>query len=120
MNPQHAQSLRARLEALAADLGVSWSEVVIAASQHPLNRGPGKVTDDEKPLPIGTVLNLRRELPGGKREADDKGWRVAGYLQNSSGRWTGYDLRRGPWDLQTNTCGKAEAVDVVEQATKVT
>lgn len=113
MTGAEVRSLRGRLEALARELGVTWSELVIAASQHPLNLTPGKLVD-EKPHPIGTVFNLRRELPTSSRAADDKGWRVAGYLQNSSGRWMGYDLRRGPWDLQANTCSKAEAVDVVE------
>lgn len=113
MTDAHVQSLRDRLEKFAAELGVTWSELVIAASQHPLDKRPGKIVEGEKPHPIGTVFNLRRELPTSARAADDKGWRVAGYLQNTSGRWTGYDLRRGPWDLQTNTCSKGEAVDVV-------
>lgn len=113
MNATEVKSLRARLELIAKDLGCTWDQVVTAVSQHPIHTRPGKIVEGEKPLPIGTMLNLRREMPGTKNADDDKGWRVAGYLQRNDGRWTGYDLRRGPWDLQTNTCSKAEAVDVL-------
>ncbi len=120
MNDEHAKSLRGRLEKLAEELGVTFHEVQIAASQHPLHFGPGKIVAGEKPLPIGTRIDLRREMPGSKRAEDDKGWRIAGYLQDNSGRWRGYDLRRGPWDLQTNTISRAEAFDVIEAATQAT
>jgi hypothetical protein len=109
-----APSLNARLHEFAASLGVTWDEVILAVSQHTLHLTPGKVTkDDPEPLPIGTVINLRRGFPGSKEAEDDKGWVVAGYLRRTDGRWKGYDLRRGPWQIQTGTVSNAEAFDVV-------
>lgn len=64
---------------------------------------------DPVPLAIGTVLNLRREMPGGPRAELDQGWTVAGYTVKGSGKWLGYQLAKGN---RSTSCSKFEAVDV--------
>ena len=108
-----APSLNAKLREFADTLGVGWDEVILAVSQHPMHLTPGTLKDGETPLPRGTVINLRRGFPGTKEAEDDKGWVVMGYLRRTDGRWKGYDLRRGPWQIQTSTVSNAEAFDVV-------
>lgn len=67
---------------------------------------------DPKPLPLGTVVNLRREMPNGDRAWRDKGWRITGYTHKpSSGKWVGYRLEHEK--IVPASCAKFEALEVV-------
>ncbi len=112
---EESRNLRAKLEAVAKEIGCTWWEFQLAANQHPIQTETGEVGRDEKPLRIGAVINLRREFPGTKAAEDDKGWTVVGYLHRHDGRFAGYELRRGRWDLQVNTISKSEAYDLVSE-----
>lgn len=77
---------------------------------------PGKLVDGERPLPLGSRVDMRRELPGTEKAARDKGWRVVGYTQSSAGRWSGYELA-GDAEHQGEYAKlpKVEAFDLVER-----
>lgn len=110
MENRFGPSLRGRLEQLAAELGVDWMAVQTAAGQHPLHVNPGNVSDQvvkPHPLPRGSVVDLPT-YDGGN------GWVVAGYLQDSFRNFLGYDLRRGPWWLETATCRWHAKMNIVE------
>lgn len=74
---------------------------------------PGvRAKDDPRPLAIGTVLNLQREMPQGDRAWRDKGWRVIGYSNKANGKWIGYVLEHER--IVPTSCSKFEAVEIVQ------
>lgn len=71
---------------------------------------PEKKPGDPEALPIGAVIDLRREMPEGARAHLDKGWEVVGYTESGKGRWSGYELKRRADGAQT-VMSKWEAFD---------
>lgn len=102
------------LEALAAKMGITFEQLHRATSRRSIWHTPGKLVEDEDPLPIGSLMNLRRHPPT-YTHASEKGWAVTGYTRNSGGRWIGYVLVRGAFSVENTTISKAEAFDLVER-----
>lgn len=71
---------------------------------------PPKKPGDPAALPVGAVLDLRREMPDGSRAHLDKGWRVVGYTESGKGRWSGYELEAE--DGRRTSASKFEAFDL--------
>jgi hypothetical protein len=106
---------RALMTMLAGRLGVDVDALVSATATKPAWFTPGKIVQGEKPLPIASTLDLRREMSGTPIRARDFGWSVCGYTRKSDGRWTGYVLVRVRSSIETNTAAKSEAFDLVER-----
>lgn len=70
---------------------------------------PKKKAGDPTALPIGAVIDLRREMPGGARAHLDIGWRVVGYTESGKGNWSGYELEAA--DGRRTVASKFEAFD---------
>lgn len=70
---------------------------------------PEKKPGDPEALPIGALIDLRREMPDGARAHLDKGWKVVGYTESRKHLWTGYELERA--DGETTLASKWEAFD---------
>lgn len=70
---------------------------------------PTKKPADPEALPIGAVIDLRREMPDGTRAHLDKGWTVIGYTESGKGKWSGYELEAA--DGRRTVASKFEAFD---------
>lgn len=70
---------------------------------------PEKKPGDPEALPIGAVIDLRREMPDGARAHLDLDWKIVGYTESGKGRWSGYELQRA--DGATTVASKFEAFD---------
>lgn len=70
---------------------------------------PPKKPGDPEALPIGTVVDLRREMPGGTRSHLDRSWKVVGYTESGRGKWSGYELEAA--DGRRTQASKFEAFD---------
>ena len=85
-----------------------------ALSHHAIWSSPGKIVEGEKPLGVGTKLNMRRGFPSGQHPAD-LGWYIAGYKRRRrDGRWEGYVLVTMNPHIQTRTAPDCEAFDILE------
>lgn len=104
----------AELARIAAQMGCTLERLHRAATACHLHTTPGKLLKGEKPLPRGSIINLRREFPGTPAAARDLRWVVSGYKQKADGRWSGYTLHRGAFDVETSTLSNCEAFDLVE------
>lgn len=103
---------------LAALLIADVAELHRKAAWHLAWPSPGKTVEPEAPVPVGSRIDTRREMPGTPRAALDKGWTVAWYTRRSDGRWSGYVLLRkttmgGP--VESTTMSRCEAFDLVER-----
>jgi hypothetical protein len=105
------------LARVAAKLGTDFDRLHAAASKRPMWFQPGKTVEGEKPLPIGSRVNLRREMPNGKNASKDVGWVVFGYSRDKNGRWDGYGIVRGPFGAEIQHLSRCEAFDLVEKYT---
>lgn len=111
------RDMLAQLRALAGHLELDAEDVIAATSMRQMWASPGNIVDGEKPLGVGSKLNLRREMPNGARAELDHGWFVAGYSRKKDGRWIGYVLVRPAGKLRpvdTNSMSAVEAFDLVE------
>jgi hypothetical protein len=70
---------------------------------------PEKKPGDPDALILGSVINLRREMPDGPRAYLDLGWKVVGYTESGKGRWSGYELEAA--DGRRTQASKFEAFD---------
>lgn len=70
---------------------------------------PTKKPDDPEALPVGAVIDLRREMPDSARSHLDRGWKVIGYTESGKGRWSGYELEAE--DGRRTVASKFEAFD---------
>jgi hypothetical protein len=77
---------------------------------------PTKKPGDPEALPIGAVIDLRREMPDGARAHLDRGWKVVGYTESGKGRWSGYELEAA--DGRRTQASKFEAFDQQQPETK--
>lgn len=99
-------------------MGSSFDRLYQAAVTRELLIRPGYLKDREDPLPLGSIVDLRRDtIPPGKtpKHPRDAGWVVAGYLQEKNGGWRGYQLVRGAFSIERATLTKYEAYDLVER-----
>lgn len=124
--------MTAQRRALAARMGCDFAALTKALECAPLWSSPGKIVDGEKPLGVGTLLNLRRGHPSGQHP-DDLRWYVAGYKRRRrDGRWEGYVLVRAgvpvtckslgrcitvTGSILTTTASDCEAFDVLDRLT---
>lgn len=70
---------------------------------------PHKKPGDPDALPIGAVIDMRREMPDGPRAHLDRGWKVVGYTESGKGSWSGYELEAA--DGRRTVASKFEAFD---------
>lgn len=113
MKTAPAVDTEAQLRALAELTGADFTQLYELFGRRRAFSSPGVLVDDEKPLGVGTVVNMRRSFPSGKHR-DDLGWYVAGYMRKRDGRWTGYlFVQLSPY-LQSRTGANCESYDVIE------
>jgi hypothetical protein len=113
--PQQVPDLVTLAGLLAHRLGCSFEVMQQGLADAQLFLSPGSIVDDEKPLTIGTMLNLRREFPGTPKAERDVGWVVSGYTRKRGDRWTGYTLARHTVTVERATMSNCEAFDLLER-----
>jgi hypothetical protein len=99
---------------LAARIGCTSDALFAAAMRNPFWYTPGTVVRGEKPLPLGTIINLMREVIGSDCSPRDQGWVVSGYTRKRDGRWTGYTLARGALKVESSSVSNCERIVVVD------
>lgn len=99
---------------LARLIGADPAKLADALLRHSIWSSPGKIVEGEKPLGVGTKLNMRRGFPSGEHPTD-LGWYIAGYQRRRrDGRWNGYVLVTLSPHIQTRTAPDCEAFDILE------
>lgn len=109
------EDLNVALQGIADRLGCPLAKLLEVASKRPFFLTPGKTVAGEKPLPLGSIVNLRRHPPT-YTHPEEKGWVVGGHRRNSEGRWIGSTLYRGAVAVESALLSRAEAYDLVERA----
>jgi hypothetical protein len=102
------------LQGIAGRLGCPLEVLNRTANARPFFLTPGKTVAGEKPLPLGSIVNLRRHPPTYDHPSE-RGWVVGGYRQNREGRWLGHTLYRGTVEVESALLSRCEAFDLVER-----
>lgn len=120
VTPQDPQ-LRQVFQAHADRVGIPLESLLLAGEGRQIFAEPGETVDGERPLGLGSRLNLLRGFPGTDEAKRDIGWTVLAYTRKKA-RWFGYLLVRTEKDrvvvglthVHTATMSSGEAFQLVE------